>query len=153
MLYEYPELTELKFDIHTTCYHVVCIYYSVYSQRSFFIKIPQMFFLPPAATSTEEAWIQWDCRQPWSEDKQWHAAHTRVDSTIICTCQRLTFSAPGINEVALTSTRVQSNIIAFVRSAVQAQPRASVFLYTAWLQQGSCPKAVWLKPVWITPVH
>ncbi len=42
--------------------------------------------------------------------------------------EKLTFSAAGIDEVAVASTRVQSNIRVLVRSAVQAQPQASVLL-------------------------
>lgn len=45
--------------------------------------------------------------------------------------ESLTFSAPRKNEVAVASTRGQSNIAVFVRSAVRDQPRASVLLWTA----------------------
>lgn len=51
--------------------------------------------------------------------------------------ERLTFSAPGINEVLVASTRGQSNITVFVKSAVQAQPRASVLLWAAEEGMGS----------------
>lgn len=51
--------------------------------------------------------------------------------------ERLTFSAPGINEVVVASTKGQSNITVFVRSAVQAQPRASVLLWAAEEGMGS----------------
>lgn len=56
----------------------------------------------------------------------------------------LTLSAPGINEVVVSSTRRQSNTAVFVRSAVQAQPRAPILLWAAeegmGLGKGPVPK-------------
>lgn len=50
---------------------------------------------------------------------------------------RLTFSAPGINEVVVASMRGQSNITVFVRSAVQAEPQAPVLLWAGEEGMGS----------------
>lgn len=61
------------------------------------------------------------------------AAHAQLPSSIICTCLRLTFSAPGINEV-------ESHIVLFcaeLRPSSASAPPSPVLL----LQQGSRPKA------------
>ena len=60
--------------------------------------------------------------------------------------ERLTFSAPGINEVLVASTRGQSNITVFVKSAVQAQPQASVLLWVAEEVVGSSKGLVPKQP-------
>ena len=68
--------------------------------------------------------------------QQRHAAHIRLHNYLDMP-ERVTFSAPGINEVVVASTRGQSNITVFVRSAVRAQPRASVLLWAADEEVGS----------------